>query len=1321
MTVRATILDELVDELSRLTGGLKSRTQSGSAGREYLNGLQRDIYVLEKSIEAADDQVEDSRWLAPFIEVFLTKIELGPRLLPDSARAFEDARQRLIGYRRRNDLLALLREELPALLDDPAALDPRSRALLDSAEVVPLIRSSRWLLSVPGEPPAEWRASGLLLEALGLQRALETAEGIASPHSDAITRLIQRLEAAFSATLGQGERPELGAVPEEGEALVVRGAKRMPMVRAGTVAQVFARGFRTREHRLSRPVVLTSAGLESNLLMAGRQLLADLEDADWIGLKAHLEPLGARLSRALDSADTGREERGAAALDLAEGLLSAIEDEDARAILLGALSDDFEGQQVELLLPVPGTPMAEGCGWESRDIFTAAVEPGIITRLLRPGLKIDGELVRPALVQVSRGEPPPGAIEEILALLPEGEPRAEHLRQRIERARGLAASDTGAQLARELADLALQLRDAELNEAARLAFRQVLDDPPQALAEAVGWEAVREFLDEHFETLLEDGENGELGAHRLVRPYLQGLRTRDLSGARLRSLGESMNPLLSLYDESMAAEARGWLFAELERLSAEGLPSGGHARRLMRTAARSVGRFYQDDEITAALELTQALETAGVQVYPQDEASLARCPVPERAFHRLNARYDTAERFKILGGFEPAATTGDAENEGVTETGAITLSLGPTPALVEWLGGAAVRGSRLAGASARLVEEVTALDLERLRAELRGEAGAERDHCLALSKLLNQAIEDSGWSRGDSDREAFAPLFEILEREHKLMLLPGYFTYRRLNKLADQHGGHSVSVTVERGQTRKIDVDQLGAVYRDELVAPLSMIWSVGAAPPYVDHLRRNLPWFDAVLEGNVPSIKLSPAAVEAIRDFDSPDASGLEGVVRSVSVLVHYLTQEVPEESDRFCKTVREAPELELDFFPLPGKTYSSDRLLAALEKAGNPDKLAVVRDTGREDGEAFQVERIGLYKEGRLVSEEPEARFALKALPSACEDFQKAIKPVVKSSHVIASVKSKLRGAASRLALTPPGPGQTGIELSAFHTLLESRLLDPSYDDSPDNRLHEAGAYLVGRLQAAGLIQVERFLGAKTLKEVLDKYSEEGAEVEDVFAPIGSPELAQVRRPLVLLEGRIIQPAYLMRGVPTKEEEVLEFDKVLIDSLDRLRAWQEGPGALVEGALDSKQAETLPRTIKRIRDVRQKMFDAARRDKAVLPPDTARRDLIRFLIDQVHRAEDALAILDDQTYRGAFGDSVFRDVVFRITSPYLSRVYNIAIDTAVVAGADTTALVGRFKVESSGPKPKRLTPKIFSVVIPCYKQDGVTIRPAVVRTGVY
>ena len=55
--------------------------------------------------------------------------------------------------------------------------------------------------------------------------------------------------------------------------------------------------------------------------------------------------------------------------------------------------------------------------------------------------------------------------------------------------------------------------------------------------------------------------------------------------------------------------------------------------------------------------------------------------------------------------------------------------------------------------------------------------------------------------------------------------------------------------------------------------------------------------------------------------------------------------------------------------------------------------DAIEVVRDAGREEGAAIVVERIALYREGRCLSDEPRARFAMKTLPKECEALQDAL----------------------------------------------------------------------------------------------------------------------------------------------------------------------------------------------------------------------------------------------------------------------------------------------------------------------------------------
>lgn len=1330
MKAEATVLDELVDDVTLLVEWLKKEAQEG-AGRELLHGLLRDLWVIEQTSQAAPAGAEDdARWIEPFVDGAIAKLELATRLFPKQEKRIRETLAHVQAMRARSELLAALRAEAAPLLEQ---LHPEARAALARAGVDAALRSPRLLRRQGAEDPEQVLAARLL-EGLGRHLALVAANGGGQDAAGERARAIaQRLEGWLEERGAKLDRPAEGAAAPDAAVRVV-SAHRVPGKGQGQVVAAPTPGVTIGAARVAAPVVLTSPGAESHLLGAVRDLVKATSEDKQDELGPVLAQLGRQLRDRLDDPKASAADRANAALDLVTGVRTILDSPQALAPLLEALSRDFAGQKAELIVPAPKTPKPEDPSIEGSDVFSNDAPAGEIVAILRPGLKLGGQLVRPALVRVSQGSPPPGILDEVLGLLPEGDARADHIRARLERARCLAAGDAGALLARELADLALSLKDDVLGEAGRRALRLVIDEPPQSLSTRPGWEAVREFLDANLEQLLQE-EYGQVAALRLVRPYLQGLRTGQTTGARMRSLGESMDPLLRLSDEQLAATAREWLFGELERLGGEGYPGGGGAQRLVRTAQKALAGFYKNDETTAAIELTSAMKKAGMRVYPEDGERLDKCPDPTGLFHRIDATFADAPRFKVVGEFQPAvaittstegsgtesgagATNGDDAGE-ARETGSLALSLGPRPKVLALLASDEFKASRLGGVSAHLIDAVTRLERQRLLGELQGDAGAERAFARALAELLIKALQESGWQRSDGDRQALAPLFELLRQDLNVEVLPGYLTYRRLRELS-RAGGDKVKVDIVREGARRIELKKIGAMYRDELLAPLDMMWCTGPPPAYVKHLR-GLPWFEAVLEGKQPPFEMTPAAMEAVRDFDSPDAQSLDGVVRSLGVLATWLATDQVAELPNFTKRVKTAPDLEIDFFPLPGAVYPRERLLDAVDRAKTPDALEVVRDAGREEGQAIRVDRIGIYKDGRCLSEEPRARFSLKALPKACEALQEALQPVLASDHVTGAIKAELKGHITRIALVPQGPGQVDVELRAFKTLLAARLIDPTYADAPDNALHKAGAYLAKRLEAEGKLKVERFGDKKTIKDALANAPADAAEVEDVFCTANSPELAQVRRPLVILEGTVLQKAFLMRGVPTGDSDVLVLDQVLTDTNDRLRGWIEGLGAVVDPLVPATAKPTVPRTVQRIDEVRKKMFEQHKKKAPVLPPDTALRDLVKFIIDQVHRAEDVLAVLDDKSYRGAYAELVFRDVVFRSAGPYLSKKFGTDIDTSVVQGADIQALTGKFKKEATGPKPKRDTNKVWSVIVPCYMQNGVTIRQATVRTGEY
>jgi hypothetical protein len=338
---------------------------------------------------------------------------------------------------------------------------------------------------------------------------------------------------------------------------------------------------------------------------------------------------------------------------------------------------------------------------------------------------------------------------------------------------------------------------------------------------------------------------------------------------------------------------------------------------------------------------------------------------------------------------------------------------------------------------------------------------------------------------------------------------------------------------------------------------------------------------------------------------------------------------------------------------------------------------------------------------------------------------ELLEALESILDSEVVPPAVKAELRDQLEWVGLNTSPTERRGIDQKLFQVLWGAGLVDPRFVDPAPCKLYKASAYLTRRLVDANVLRVERFAGAGNVDEfrpALSGYPREAAALSWAFLPpCEGPDSVVVSRPLVLVGEHVLQPALLTRGVANADEEVVAFDRALYDTLERVQVWRDGLGRLAEIHFTEKQRQLILRIEKRIKDVRKQMAKAAKASDAVLPAETARRDLVKFLIDQVHRIEDSLALLPERSIRDAFGELVFKDVVFRSAGPYLSQRFGVNIDTEVVEGADTQALVGRFRNEPGGPKPRSKTSRIYSVVVPCYTQDGVAVRPASVRTGNY
>jgi len=331
-------------------------------------------------------------------------------------------------------------------------------------------------------------------------------------------------------------------------------------------------------------------------------------------------------------------------------------------------------------------------------------------------------------------------------------------------------------------------------------------------------------------------------------------------------------------------------------------------------------------------------------------------------------------------------------------------------------------------------------------------------------------------------------------------------------------------------------------------------------------------------------------------------------------------------------------------------------------------------------------------------------------------------ALRTVLSNKHVPAELQLDLMSLAEDLGEVGSG-ARPRLLLGMLRLIMRWSLLDPTLAPKSNVSFYRAGTWLVEELGKTGHVTVERLKDVGTLAAALERCEgEEHVQVFDVLAARGGPEV-RVLRPLLRVEGDVKQPAALLRAVPTDDAVAVGFDEVLFQTEDRLRAWQAGVDPRVRPMHTEAQRQVLERVLKRIGDVRATMREAAASGGPVAPPETARRDVTKLVIDMVHRVHDTLATLPQhrEAYQGAFGELVFQDVVFRQLVPYLSQEFGIDLDTDVVAGADVQRLAGRYKEEKTGLKPKVVNKKVFSVVVPGYQMGGVNVRPATVRLGVY
>src|SRR4051812_40368785 len=80
----ATLLESVRDEIAALAADLEKKAEKGSPRREFVNGLLRDVYVVQQLAVAQPARFDDAAFVGPFVEQFLAKIALVGGFFPDA-------------------------------------------------------------------------------------------------------------------------------------------------------------------------------------------------------------------------------------------------------------------------------------------------------------------------------------------------------------------------------------------------------------------------------------------------------------------------------------------------------------------------------------------------------------------------------------------------------------------------------------------------------------------------------------------------------------------------------------------------------------------------------------------------------------------------------------------------------------------------------------------------------------------------------------------------------------------------------------------------------------------------------------------------------------------------------------------------------------------------------------------------------------------------------------------------------------------------------------------------------------------------------------
>src|SRR5581483_1677444 len=80
-----TIFETVRDEVAAFAQELERKAEKGSPRREFVNGLLRDLWVVQELAKAQPARFDDPAFVAPFAEGFVAKLGAVPAFFADAA------------------------------------------------------------------------------------------------------------------------------------------------------------------------------------------------------------------------------------------------------------------------------------------------------------------------------------------------------------------------------------------------------------------------------------------------------------------------------------------------------------------------------------------------------------------------------------------------------------------------------------------------------------------------------------------------------------------------------------------------------------------------------------------------------------------------------------------------------------------------------------------------------------------------------------------------------------------------------------------------------------------------------------------------------------------------------------------------------------------------------------------------------------------------------------------------------------------------------------------------------------------------------------